>query len=72
MVYPVGVVDNYLLIVDGVDSGESEPHHLDYAPDVLPTNIPLYSAHSSCRGEYSSDAGPSMGILGGCNEFSLE
>ena len=32
MVYPVGVVDNYLPIVDGVDSGESEPHHLDYAP----------------------------------------
>ena len=44
---PVGVEDSCLLIVDGVDSGESEPHHLDYTPDLLPTNICLYSAQSS-------------------------
>src|SRR2546428_7043369 len=37
----VGVVDCYLLVVDGVDSAESEPDHLDYAPHLLLANIRL-------------------------------
>src|SRR5881396_820944 len=38
---PVGVVDIYLLRVDGVDSAESEPYHLDYASHLLLANIRL-------------------------------
>jgi hypothetical protein len=44
---PVGIVDSYAIIADRVDSAESEPDHLDYAPDLLLTNIRLNRSFSS-------------------------